>query len=636
MNKSLLCSVIVAPLVGSVAEAADPVFSPIPDADKPLYEFNFEKWFYVDQAARQKDFAELKRLTGEVMALKGEVGTNPANLLAALELKRQMGVIADKLQSYGGLRQAVNVNDTVANEEDKEGQDARDNFDADTAFVESAVQALDETGLKSFIGREPGLEQYEFLLRSWQRMKPHRASEPVEMTLSRLGPGLDPFRKSFRTLLIKRSPDAIIQANNKELNVTTAGEYAEILRLDDRGKREAGFRKRMATYKAQSDVFAFGLYQKALAANDVAKIHDFANASDEALFDYSLLPSMVDNVLKGFRDHADLAIRFQKAEKDYQAKLLGLASAEPWDLEARPSGLPEPRFSITDTKNAVVESTKLFGPDYSTQLEQLYDAAQGRLDIVPGPNRTSGDFTWGYWGPSWVMYMQGYNGYLTDTVTFAHESAHVVHYRLIHDAGVHWYYGDGARYFTEGLAKINELLVLNHFAKTAKTDPERLYFLCQINSKLLSVKFASMYWAAYATSFEVETYRRINTSQVKKPEEIHEIWAEFGRLWMHDFDKFPDLKYVWADTPHFLVSPRVYSNYLFAWVISLAVYERLQADPAAAAQLVNLMKTGFPDQPAVLLKKFLNVDLSDPLTLERMFSLAEKQLVEFEKMVKAL
>jgi oligoendopeptidase F len=252
---------------------------------------------------------------------------------------------------------------------------------------------------------------------------------------------------------------------------------------------------------------------------------------------------------------------------------------------------------------------------------------------VTGPNRKPGDFTWGAYGQSWVFFMQGYNGYLADVVTFAHESAHAVHFQLLHKAGVPWYYGDGPRYFTEGFAKVTELLVLDYLSKTAKTEGDRLFYLRQLTSKLASVKFAAMYWAAYATSFEVEVYRRLKNGQLKKPEDIHEVWAEFGRLWMYDFDQFPDLKYTWADTHHFFDSPRYYSNYLFAWVFALAVYERVQSDPAMAEKFVGLMKAGFSDEPAVLLRTHLDVNLADPETLNRIFALVEKRLAEFEQHV---
>src|SRR5262249_13920832 len=154
------------------------------------------------------------------------------------------------------------------------------------------------------------------------------------------------------------------------------------------------------------------------------------------------------------------------------------------------------RFVIGDASRAVVEATKVFGSEYKAELEHLLDPRNGRLDIVAGSNRRAGDLTWGAYGASWVFFMQGYSGYLADVVTLAHESAHAVHFRLLHKAGVPWYYADGARYFTEGFAKVNELLILDYLSKTAKTEAEQLFYLRQLNSKLTSVKFAAMYWAA--------------------------------------------------------------------------------------------------------------------------------------------
>lgn len=620
-------------VIAGMAKAADP-FMPIPDAEKPLYRFDFKKWFYADEAARQRDIDDLKDKTARITGLKPDVATKPNRLLEAIRLKAEMGIVADRLQSFGGLRQAVNTMDPTAQREAEEGDDARSSFDASTAFLETTIQAIDEKTLNRFVAEAPELAQYSFLFKTWRRSTPHRGPEPVEAALNRLSPRLDPFRAEFYTRMLDRSPDAIVKVGERSLNVTNAGEYAEILRADDRGIRESGFRKRMNTYKAQADLYSFALYEKARSANDVADMHTFANALDASLFEHFLTPTTVDAVLKEFRDHASLTIRFQKAERVYQQKLLGLKSAEAWDIDARPASLPEPRFVISDASQCVQAATKLFGADYAAELAHLVDPKNGRLDIVAGPNRGPGDFTWGAYGPSWVFYMQGYNGYVTDVVTFAHESAHAVHFRLLHQAAVPWYYSDGARYFTEGFAKINELLILDYLARQAKTDADKLFYLRMLNSKLASVKFAAMYWAAYATSFEAEVYRRVKGSTVTKPEDIHEIWAEFGRLWMLDFDRHPDLKYTWADTHHFFDSSRYYSNYLFAWLFALAIYEKVQGDPAQATRFVELMKAGFSDEPAVLLKKHLDVDLADPKTLERMFKVVENRVAEFEEQVK--
>jgi oligoendopeptidase F len=178
----------------------------------------------------------------------------------------------------------------------------------------------------------------------------------------------------------------------------------------------------------------------------------------------------------------------------------------------------------------------------------------------------------------------------------------------------------------EGFAKVNELLVLDYLHKHARSQSERFLFLRELNSKLASVKFASMFWAAYATSFEVEAYRRAKEGSLKKPEELHEIWAELGRQWVLDFDEFPDRKYTWIGTHHFFDAARYYSNYLFAWLLAVTLYERFQSDPASIDKYISLMKSGFPDEPVNLLRDRLGIDLSDPKTLDRTFAVVEKHL----------
>jgi oligoendopeptidase F len=340
---------------------------------------------------------------------------------------------------------------------------------------------------------------------------------------------------------------------------------------------------------------------------------------------------LVDRVLKAFRENASLAIRFQKAEREYQRKILGLPSAAPWDVDASPKSLQPPLHTIGDASKAVLTATSIFGAEYQKEMEHLLDPKNGRMDIVPAPNREDGDFTTGSYGPGWVFFMHGYDGQTNQVVTLAHEAAHAVHYRLLFNSGVPYYYSDGARYFVEGCAKVNELLILETLAKQAANDAERLYYKRQIASKLASVRFTSMYWSAFATSFEREVVKRIKAGHLTSAEQIHDVWGEFGRLWSIDFEEYPELKYTWPDTHHFLTSSRRYAQYLFAWVVALAFYEKAQSDPSAGEHFIALMKRGFSGEAAVLLENEMAIVLDDPALIERMFKVVETRVADFEK-----
>lgn len=613
------------------AQSAKPVFEPVTPRDQPLYRLNFSL-FYPDEAARKKDLAEVDRLSSELLALNPEIRQDPAALQRALELTEHIGHIVDRLESFGGLRQAVNTEDTAAQTLAKQGEDARTKIQVDTAFIKTALQGLSQVALDKMLATAPGLQRYAYYIEDTRRTKPHTASEDVEAALSQLTARLDPFRTDFYTLMGKRSLTAKLVIDGQEMNVMNASHYAQLQRNADASVRERAFMRRLDAYRSEGDLYAFALLEKARTANAVADFRHFGNAVDASLFDHHLNAEVVDVVLKQFREHANLALRFQMAERVYQQKLLGLPTAEPWDLEARPANSAEPVFTIREGSQAVLEATQVFGADYQDELRALLNASNGRMDIVRGPNRGAGDFSWGY-DATQVFYMQGYNGYLADVVTLAHEAAHVVHYSLIHKNHIPWFYVDGPRFFTEGFAKINELLILDQLAKTAKSDDEKVFYLRAIASKLASVKFTAMYWAALATNFEIEVYRRVKVGTVQTPAGIHEVWGEYGRLWSNDFTAYPDMKYTWADTHHFFDTSRYYSNYLFAWVFALAVYERVQSDPQVADKFVSLMKAGFSDEPAILLKSYLDINLADPAALERMFAVVESKVSRFEEAV---
>lgn len=628
-SKVIVLLILAQLLLPTCVFAQSESFVPIPPTTKPLYRFNFEKLFYANEAAWRKDIDEFVLLKTRFEGLNSTATSSATNLLEALELYQKLGILQQRLNVYGELRYSVNTNDTTSQ---REGNKISDDFEALQSLLKIQVQALTDDQIQGFLKANPALGVYRFLLQQWRRDQPHTGSAEQERLLTQLSRPLDPFGSTFYNLMGTHL-NAPVSMGDRNLNAAQEADYSDILRAPDRSIRENGFRKRLEAYKSLSDIYAYALFEKIKAANSVSELHKFPNAVAESLHGRYLRPETVDTVLKAFRDHASLTIRFQKAERLYQQKLLGLASVQPWDLDMRPPESPEPRFTISKASEVVLGATGILKAEYQDELKALLNPANGRLDIVAEKNRVAGDFAWGPYGP-WVFYMNGYTGYTEDVVTLGHESAHVVQQDLMHKSKVPWIYFDGARYFMEGFAKVNELLVLDYLHKHSQNQSDRLFFLRELNSKLASVKFASMFWAAYATSFEVEAYRRAKGGALKKPEELHEIWAELGRRWVLDFDEFPDRKYSWIGTHHFFDAARYYSNYLFAWLLAVTLYERFQSDPASIDKYVGLMKAGFPDEPANLLRDHLGIDLSDPKTLDRAFALIEKHLSEFERLVR--
>jgi oligoendopeptidase F len=611
--------------------AQEAEFEAIPKAVEPLYHFTFAKWFYSDDPGRKRDVEQLTHLLTELQDAKPQVTSDPQQLLKAITLSEVAGTVAARLQSYGGLKSAINTEDENAGTLAADGEANFNTVSAETSLIKSAIATLTNETLDRFYSQSPELLKYRYFIEKARKAAEHFAPKEMEPALQLLASELDPFNRDFRNLLIKRSPDAIITVGGKELSVAHRDHFAELLRNDDREIRKQAFDRRLSVFRAQADLFGYGLLTKTKTANKLARLRNYQDGVEEQYAALELKPELVERLLKAFRDNASLTIRFQKCEAEYQRRLLNLAVAKAWDLDAAPKHLAPPRHTIEEASRSVKTAMALFGADYQHELEHLLDPVNGRLDIVPGINRDPEDFVWGTHGQNWVLFMHGYEGRTKDVITLAHESAHAVHYRLLHQNNVPYVYGDGARYFVEGCAKVNELLVLDTLAKQAKNDTERLHFVRESASKLASVRFASMYWAALATSFEHEVCKGIASGGITSIDEIHNVWDKYGRLWSIQFAEHPDLKYTWADTPHFFTSSRQYAQYLFAWVVALAFYEKAQVDPAAPEQFVGMMKQGFSDESGVLLKDKMGIDLADPDLIDRMFKVVESRVSDFEK-----
>jgi len=609
-------------------------FDPISEADKPLYRFDLGRWFYADEPAWAADVQAVRDILDQLASLEGKVGADSAALFQAIELMERISILVDRLSAYGGLRYAVDTSDSTMSER---GDALWDSANAGTLFVKATFLAMDDSALSEAIVAQPGLEKFGPTINKWRRGGGHTATPSVEVSFASLGERLNPFSRRFYNLMVARSPAVNLMVADRTYVVTNDVDFAETQRLADRDVREAAYRKRLAAFEAQGDLYAYALREKAMTANALANQRHFKDATDEAAFNSFLAPAVVDAVLAKFRHFASFSTRFEIAEAEYQKKMLNLTHIEPWDLSISPSIPTAPRLNIRDASAVVLNAMAPMGADYAGELAHLFDPTNGRMDLVAGPNRVAGDFTSGAYGPrSWVLFMQGYGGFLPDIVTLAHEVAHVVHYCLMGANPVAYFDAEGPRYFTEGFAKVNEILILQHLADGAEDPTLRLLYLKEIASKLCSVKFTSMYWAAYATSFEIETYRRIADKRMTKADDIHGVWEEFGRLWSSGFDAFPEKRCLWAATHHFFDAPLYYSNYLFAWVLAVSVYERMKLDPTFAGRFVGMMKTGFRGDPLTILKTQLGIDLTDDTTLVPMFAMLEDRLSAFEAGVAAL
>src|SRR6266550_554400 len=148
----------------------------------------------------------------------------------------------------------------------------------------------------------------------------------------------------------------------------------------------------------------------ASSGNRLAKLRHYQDAAQAAYFSRHWTKAEVDSLLEQVAQQADLYKRYQKLRADHVRKITGYDDINVWDLSVRPSGLKPPRFTIEQASNIIREALLPLGPEFGHELAALLDPANGRMDIVPGPNRKSGGFSQGFMGTDTVFYSAGFSG----------------------------------------------------------------------------------------------------------------------------------------------------------------------------------------------------------------------------------
>jgi oligoendopeptidase F len=166
--------------------------------------------------------------------------------------------------------------------------------------------------------------------------------------------------------------------------------------------------------------------------------------------------------------------------------------------------------------------------------------------------------------------------------------------------------------FTAEIASTtNEVLLLDHMLKIAKTDDERLLYL---GSALENMRGTFFRQAMFA-DFEREVHGRVDKGESLTGAALTKIYGDILRRYHGDKEgvvKIDDLYAIeWAYIPHF------YNRfYVFQYATSIAAGsmfadEILKGTPGAVDRYLNVLKAGGSTYPYELVKS-AGVDLASP------------------------
>jgi oligoendopeptidase F len=593
-------------------------FIAIPGETAPQYHFNFERNFFLSPQIEKTERANYYAALKDLESLKGKVAGSPNNLLRALNLYDKVLVEFIRHYTYLYLRYAVNTEDEASYTESSE-MDAE--FSKRTAFLRQELIQIKEQPLNNFIKQKPALKIYLFAVESARRLEPHTLSLKEEETLNISSPLAAEWQYDLYQKLLRRTQFGTVKTPNAELDVRR--DRNVIANHPDRAVRETGYKKLYAAYASQRDLYAFALINLVKSRNRLAELHRFEDASEEAYFKSYWTKSEVINLLEQIARVSDVYRRYQRLRVDYAKKRLGYSDINLWDVSANASGENVPRFNIEEASTIIRQALSPLGEEYGRALAELFNPANGRMDIVPGKNRRSGGFSKGFPGVTTVFFSGGFAGYYNDMRVLIHESTHAIHRQMMKNNRVLPAYAEGPHYLFESFAIFNELLLPDFLYNREIDQAKKRYFIEQF----FEGKGMTMFSVAQEETLEQAIYEGVKQDKIKTADDLDLLTKQIASRYSIWADKHEQLKMQWITSTLFYEDPLYDINYVYGSLLALKYYEMYALKPKEfIPRYLNLMKNGFDAPPDVLLKRYLEIDLGDPNLVKDAVRLLEAKL----------
>ena len=538
-------------------------FVAIPPNEASRYRIDFARNFFASPEAEKADRAQLYATLNELDTLKGKVAASAGNLERAMQLNDRAQVQLRRHSAYLYLRSAVNTTDETSGAEDST---LNADVNSRIAFLRQELMQLDERRLAAFTTRRPSLKRYLFAIESVRRYQPYTLSPEKEMLSA----------------------------------AATRDEWQS--ELYDK------LRAQPQSIPAQRDLFAFALTRLAAARTRIAEFHHFADAPSAAYFDSYWTKAEVDELMEEVARQSELNKRYQRLHADY----LKQGANKNW--------LP-PRYSIDQASEIIRQALAPLGQDYGRELAALLDPANGRMDIVPGEHRKRGGFSKGFTGTDSVFYSAGFAGSYNDLRILTHESTHAVHRQLMNRSGVLPAYAEGPHYLFEAFAIFNEFLVPDYLYNH-ESDPMRRRFYLE---RFLEGKGLEIFQVAPEVVVEHSVYEGVRKGTIKGANDLNALSQRvYSRYSSESADQ---LQTRWMTISLMYEDPFYDVNYVYGALLALNFYWMYQNDRERfVPRYIALMRNGFDAPPAVLLKRYLDLDLSNPRLVENALSEIKKKI----------
>jgi oligoendopeptidase F len=591
---------LVAPLFSPAeTEPAPPPVAAHADSAAP-YRFDLARYYFSSPEVEVAGRAHLRERVAALRASGKSMAGSPAELLTALRLADSVRMESKRHTIYLYLRTQL---DTLDETSAQAQSTLEAELNAATSVIDNGLLKLGDATLATWTRTLPELTTYRFAIESTRRMRTHTLPAEQEAIVSQLAPYANDWPLALYHRLIARTDFGTLQTPSGELRVLR--DRAAIDALPDTALRAEGVRRLWAGYGQHRDLYALALAGTVRVKNGFARVRGYRDAPDQVYQTAYLSAVEVRALLERMRPAAEVYKSFQRVSERI--------AREP--RPAPPAGGRKPlRFTVSEATEVIRSALAPLGnEEYSRELAALFDPANGRVDLIGGPNRAGGGGANGYPGIPSAIYLETFGESYNDLSRLAHESAHAVESQLVNLHGVPAVYARGAPYLSEAYAKFTELVVANALYEKATNPRIKRYYLAQFLNNAMEV-----FHGAQDADLEQSIYDAVDAGGgTIGADDLDALTSRVDTAYSISGETAPENRARWITARLLYEDPGYLFNYMYSGLLSLKLFESYQRDPAAfGARYVTLLASGYRATPTAAVREAFGIDVDDPHLLD--------------------
>lgn len=579
------------------------------------------RYYFASPEAEVAARANLDSALERLDKFKGRINSGGA-LLEALQSYEDVLRIYRLHEGYLRMRCSQNRQDVACEANEKLGSEVS----ARTSFLNPEILAIPNARLQAFMTASPQLKTYEFAIEDIRHEAQHVLPGPEQRLLDGFHSEIADWQYDLYEQVLADIPFGTVQ--------TAAGPLAVIRQRNllasdpDPRVREEAFKRRYNGLASQRNVLAFALIHTVTAQDSLAKAHHYQDAVARKYDSVYLDPMHTRALLNLMAQDGEIVKRFERIRANDFQREHG-TPMQAWDISAPPAGLVLPVTPLPDTPRIFHDALAGLGPEYQAAFDALLNPANGRADIMPGgaPNRYTSGFSIGFTGSTSMLFFGRYDGTVKDLSVIGHEGGHATHRELMTTHGVRPLYAQGPSFLFESFAIFNELVLTDYLAEHS-VDPHLQRFY---REQWMRIKGLDAFYGAQDALLEQEIYDGVSAGSVRGADDLDKLTQQVDSKFSIFPVTTPELRNRWAAVSLMYEDPLYDMNYVYGGLLALKYYQLYSADRAEfIARYITLLKNGFDDVPAALLKRFLNIDLFDQSLLKDDLDLLNRRLNQLE------